>query len=497
MGATVQTIYNFIILVWSETFPRLDWMLISLIAMLSWGCAIHALLTKSDPRAALGWIAVCLMFPPIGPLLYFLFGINRVITQGRRLGGPLTMLLRAGFARHEKKIEHHIQPSMVTETYKPIAVLSDKVTNLPLLAGNRVEPLVNGEEAFPAMIESIRNARKTVFLSTFIFEANQTGRQFIEALREAVQRGVDVRVILDGVGEYYHMPLAGKPFKRAGIPMTRFLPPKLLPPSLYINLRNHRKILVVDSTIGYTGGMNIGDRHLAADRSNLSRVEDIHFRITGPVVSQMEQVFLADWCFCCTGEVPPPVEKNHALNGNALCRVIVDGPNEDLDRLAMILVGAVAAARKRVYIMTPYFLPARDLVGALQAAALRGVDVRVIMPEKNNLPYVKWATSNMLWELLQNGVRVFYQPPPFKHTKLFLVDNFFTIIGSANVDPRSLRLNFEMVLEVYDAALNNNLAARFVEAMSKSRETSLAEVDRRPLIVKLRDSLFWLFMPYL
>lgn len=498
MGATVQTIYNFIILMWTETFPRLDWVLIVFMAVLSWGCALHALLSKSDPRAALGWIAVCLMFPPVGPLFYFLFGINRVITQGRRLGGPLTMLLRLGLDKHEEKVEHHIHPSLVPETHKPIAVLSDKVTRLPLLSGNRLEPLINGEEAFPAMLKSIEQAQHSVYLTTFIFETNTTGRQFIDALKSAMDRGVDVRVILDGLGEYYHFPRAGKLFKRTRIPVVRFLPPKLLPPSLYLNLRNHRKILVVDSHIGFTGGMNIGDRHLAAELANPSRVEDIHFRITGPVVRQMEQVFLADWCFCDTADTPEPKQEPlRTPNGSALCRVVVDGPNEEVDRLALILVGAVAAARKRVYIMTPYFLPSRELVGALQTAALRGVDVRVILPEKNNLPYVKWASNNILWNLLQKGVRIYYQPPPFVHTKLFMVDHFYTIIGSTNIDPRSLRLNFEMVLEVYDEALNNNLTARFNDTLAKSRETTLTEVDQRPLVIKIRDSLCWLFTPYL
>jgi cardiolipin synthase len=163
----------------------------------------------------------------------------------------------------------------------------------------------------------------------------------------------------------------------------------------------------------------------------------------------------------------------------------------------MILVGAVAVARQRVLISTPYFLPARELIGALQTAALRGVDVRILLPSKNNLPYVKWASDNMLWQLLQRGVRIFYHPPPFVHSKVFLVDDFYSIIGSANIDPRSLRLNFEMVLEVFDHSLNLDLADRFESAISKSHETTLARMDGRSLPVRIRDSLCWLFSPYL
>jgi cardiolipin synthase len=255
--------------------------------------------------------------------------------------------------------------------------------------------------------------------------------------------------------------------------------------------------LVVDGVEGFTGGMNIGDRHLAADVAKADRVEDLHFQVTGPVVAQMEQIFLADWRLCTGREEPLPVRSGELRRGDTYCRAIADGPNDDIDKLAMIMVGAAAAARERILIMTPYFLPHRELVGALQAAALRGVTVRILLPAKNNLPYVKWASDNMLWELLKHGVCIAYQPPPFVHTKLSLVDDVYTIMGSANIDPRSLRLNFEMAMEIFDPVLSRTLRGRFVQALARSRETSLAEMDSRSLPVRIRDSLCWLFTPYL
>ncbi len=473
------------------------WLLIGGILFFSWSSALHALLYKRDPRAALAWIAVCIMFPPFGALFYFLFGINRVRTHGQRLGGPLTLFLHMGAGAAEGGIVPAIPPSAVPDAFQPIANLSDRITRQPLLGGNRVESLSNGEEAFPAMLAAIARARQSVYLCTYIFESNFTGRRFIAALAGAVARGVDVRVILDGVGEYYSWPKARWLLKRAKVPVARFFPPRLLPPSIFINLRNHRKILVVDGVEGFTGGMNIGDRHLAADSTRPGRVEDLHFRVAGPVVAQMEQIFLADWRLCTGGEEPLPIRSGDVRRGDAYCRAVADGPNDDIDKLAMILVGAAAAARERIFIMTPYFLPNRELVGALQSAALRGVAVRILLPAKNNLPYVKWASDNMLWELLQHGVRIAYQPPPFVHTKLFLVDDVYTIMGSANIDPRSLRLNFEMVLEIFDAELNQTLRTRFVQALARSREVSLAEMDNRSLPVRIRDALCWLFTPYL
>ena len=176
--------------------------------------------------------------------------------------------------------------------------------------------------------------------------------------------------------------------------MARYIPPRLLPPSLNINLRNHRKLLIVDGRIGFTGGMNIGDHHLTNLENPASQTADIHFQLGGPILSQLQRVFDEDWAFAADETIHPPVETGSA-KGNAICRVITDGPNEDLGKLAMIITSAAALARKRIAIMTPYFLPPPTLINALQAAALRGVDVSIILPQRSNQPLVHWATRNM------------------------------------------------------------------------------------------------------
>jgi cardiolipin synthase len=264
---------------------------------------------------------------------------------------------------------------------------------------------------------------------------------------------------------------------------------------VHVNLRNHRKILVVDGDIAFTGGMNIADYHMLGDGRGF-RVADLHFRLTGPVVGQMEAVFAEDWRFA-TGQALPTPKAAPPQSSAASCRVITDGPNEDLDRLALVLLAAVSAAQRRICIMTPYFLPGRELIGALQAAALRGVAVSILLPGKNNLPYMHWATRNLLWELLQHGVEVRYQPPPFAHTKYLLVDDDYAQVGSANLDPRSLRLNFELNVEVFEADFNAALAAHFAAAWDTSRPVTLAEISRRRLAERTRDALCWLFSPYL
>lgn len=473
----------------------LRWTLLVLVTLFSCLTAVHALTTKRDSRAALGWVAVCLMFPFAGPVLYFFFGINRVRTRAQEMR-----------ARHLFSYGEVYDPAWVADdmpaTDPPLASelgdvarLGSAVGRRALLEGNTVELLRAGEECYPAMLRAIDEAQRSLYLSTYIFETNETGRRFIEALAAATRRHVDVRVIIDGIGEMYSWPHAGRLLRSRGVRVVRFLPPKLFPPTLNINLRDHRKILVADGKVAFTGGMNIGDRHLA-DNQNPSRVIDAHFRLRGPIVGQIESVFFEDWYFL-TGELPETKLDAPEVAGAALCRTIVDGPNEDMDKLQTILVGVVSLARRRLWIMTPYFLPPAGLVAAMQAAALRGVDVCVILPERNNLPYVAWATRNMLWELLQHGVRVCYQPGPFVHTKLLLMDDDYVQIGSANLDPRSLRLNFELVVEVFERAFAMTIAGELEDRRRASREVTLSELAARPLGERVRDASVWLFSPYL
>ena len=465
--------------------------------LLAIAASLHALTTKRDPRAAIGWIAVCVLFPLAGPLLYYFFGINRVRTKARVL-----RQVHGTAPRQEPGAPDlgHLDSSSedrVPAPFKSVFNISEKVTRRPVVGGNRIEMFEGGEKAYRAMLEAISRARSSVFLSSYIFLKDQTGQRFMHALGEAVRRGVDVKVLLDGVGELYSFYRTGAALKKQGVATARFLPPRLIPPNLSLNLRNHRKILTVDGKVGFAGGMNIGDHHLM-NSDNPHRTRDMHFLFEGPLAGQLEQVFLEDWRFATKRGQAPPVsgpadDPWSAVSG----RTIVDGPDENLDKLAHVLTGVISAALNRIIIMTPYFLPSREMVSALNSAALKGVEVIIILPEKSNLPYVHWATRNMLWELLIRGVRVFYQPPPFAHTKIFTIDGNYSLVGSANIDPRSLRLNFEIGVEVFDADFAAKVETYCMETAARSLELALEEMGNRPLPARLRDAFFWLFSPYL
>ena len=467
----------------------LVWVLVLAVVAASVASAGHALLWKRDPRAALGWIVVSLTVPVGGPLLYFVFGINRIRTRAQ--AQPIS-----GHRRDGEKAPASQGPNLPPE-FSELAGIGDAVSRFERTAGNSVEVLHNGEQAYPAMLQAIDEASSHVFLSSYIFETNRTGLDFIDALARAAARGVDTRVVVDGVGELYSRPRASRLLgKHKSIKVASFLPPRLIPPTLHINLRNHRKILIADGRVAFTGGMNIGDRHLAERTDNPDRVVDAHFRFRGPVVGQLQRVFLDIWAFMNRREVET-IASDDGEAGTAMCRSLVEGPDEDIDKLLNVLLAAVSSAREQVAVMTPYFLPPRELVGALKAAALRGVEVAVIVPGHNNLPFVHWASRNMMWELLQRGVRIYLQPPPFVHTKLLMVDRHYVQVGSANMDPRSLRLNFELVVEIYDHGFAAAIDEHFKTVRRRSREITLQEIDSRPLAVRTRDALAWLLTPYL
>jgi cardiolipin synthase len=455
----------------------------------------HALLFKRDPRSALGWIVVCLTLPVAGSVFYWAMGVNRIhrkarqwLESGRRVAGwdrfASTPQIPKAFTLPDNA--RHLSELMT---------LADRVVIAPLIEGNRLTPLVNGDAAYPAMLEAIHAAQKSVHISTYIFDADSVGRSFVDALIEAASRGVDVRLIVDSLGEKYSRPLVRDFFKGTGVQLGRFLPLRY---GGYVNLRTHRKILVVDGAIAFTGGMNIGGRHMVEKPVCRQPVVDMHFRVEGPIVAYLQRVFLEDWYFVAKELVSAPTYfPRLEVKGEALVRSVSDGPDKEFRKLLWLILGGLSCARKSVRIMTPYFIPDRPLISALVTAAMRGVEVTLVLPEKNNLPFVHWASRAYLWEILQHGVKVYYQPAPFVHTKLFLIDDIWALIGSANLDPRSLRLNFELNLEVYDTEFASVVASHFADAIAISREVTLAEVDGRSLAEKMRDCAAKLFSPYL
>ncbi len=470
-----------------EIWPHL---VASVTLLIDLAAAAHVVMYKKDTRAATGWVGIIWLVPVLGVILYVMFGINRVQRRATILRGGRRAAVRAAAAPESV-------PELVATHLFTLAKLVGTLTSRPLLEGNDIHPLIGGDEAYPEMLRAIDDAQDSVALASYIFDNDRAGRMFADALTRAVERGIEVRVLIDAVGARYTWPSIEHALKAGGVRQARFLPTLLPGRWAYANLRNHRKVLIVDGNLGFTGGLNIREGHDLALRP-AHPIQDMHFRIRGPVVGHLQEVFAEDWEFS-TGEtlqgetwfrsIPPA--------GDMLARGITTGPDQDIDKLRIALFGAIACAESSISIVSPYFLPDESLMMALEVAALRGVQVDIVLPQVNNLVLVQWASSALLGDLIDRGCRVWFSPPPFDHTKLMVVDKLWSLIGSANWDPRSLRLNFEFNVECYDAAFAGRLQERIDGRIAAARRISRADVESVPLAVRLRNGIARLFTPYL
>lgn len=457
----------------------------------------HAILTKRDIRAAIGWSGIIWLTPIFGSLLYIMFGVNRIARRAQvlRARQPQPRTSRGAIVESLDSMRESLGPQ--GENLESLAKLVGDVTELPLLAGNRIEPLVNGCVAYPAMIEAIDQAEVSINLSTYIFDNDASGALFRDALGRAVRRGVDVKVLIDDVGRRYSWSTIVPSLRAEGITVASFLPTFVPYSFRYSNLRSHRKLLVVDGRIGFTGGMNIRHGH-TLEATCVHPIQDLHFRLEGPVVGQMQETFALDWGFC-TSEVLsgckwfPPLEQS----GPAFARGIPHGPDEDFDELRMVLLGAIACAQRSIMIVSPYFIPDDTLLSALNVASLRGIEIDIVVPRENNLTFVQWAMTPTIRQLLDYPIRVWQSAPPFDHSKIFVIDGVWSLIGSANWDARSLRLNFEFNIEAYDRQLASMLEALVRDKIRQSTPLTAADIDARPFLLRLRDGVARLASPYL
>jgi cardiolipin synthase len=470
--------------------PLLETLVFLTVHALSWAAICHALLTKRDPRSALGWTATSLLLPVLGPILYLLFGISRAESRAHRL----TRRLAAVEPEYAHPPFPREPPEPVPAHLLEMELPGRYLTNGHLCHGNAVTPLYNGDMTYPAMLDAVNRAESHVYLATYIFKSGAVCGAFAEAMRKAVARGADVRVLIDGIGALYSLSRPWKQLLAQGVTVELFLPPRLFPPNFGINLRNHRKILICDDT-AFTGGINIADSNCLREHPH-DGIQDVHFCCQGPIVHDLRRAFLLNWGFS-TGKYDPLDAPVPPVAGVSRCRLVMDGPGSNIEILNEVFCGVISAARRVIRIMTPYFLPSHDIMASLRSAARRGVEARIVLPGKNNLPYMHWAMLRLLPALLRAGVRLWLQAPPFAHSKLLTIDGSYSQIGSANLDARSLHLNFELNMEIFDAGLHDKLARHIDAAISSGREITLKDLERQALPAKLRNAACWIFSPYL
>lgn len=460
-------------------------------------CVVHVVLYKRDTNAAVSWVGVIVLFPFVGSILYVLFGINRI---KRRATSVRNKLGHVYVGLHQTLGAIDTLDSHLPEDLRHFSMLDRAVNHItarPLLSGNSIMPLVDGDVAYPEMIKAIAGAKRSVCLQTYIFSNDATGLKFVNALKDAKDRGVEVRVLIDAIGLRYSFPSIMGLLLKAGLECSAFQSSLVPWKTPYVNLRNHRKILIVDGEYGFTGGMNISSGNELKTNPSFA-ISDLHFKVRGPVVCHLMDAFAEDWVFA-TGKILGGKEWFPAIEpvGDAFARGITDGPDADMEKQLAVILSAIGCAKKSIKIVTPYFLPESPLINALKVAVLRGVNIEIIVPERNNLRVVGWASTAQQLHVLRTGCHIYHAGAPFDHTKLMIVDDYWATVGSANWDPRSLRLNFEFNIEFYSQNAVGRLCAVFADKLKNSTPYTLSTALGHSLPVKIRNGIARLCTPYL
>ena len=442
-----------------------------------------------NPLKTLPWIIVLVFAPVVGLLFYFFFGQNlskrRIIS--RRTRRRITMQLE------EARDAGH--PG-IPEEYRPLATLLYSTTHSVPLYGSCITPYTDGTSKMEALLAEIARAKHHIHIQYYIFCDDETGCRLRDALVEKVRQGVEVRILYDDVGCSGVKKSFFEGMRREGIEIFSFLHVKFPLFTSKVNYRNHRKIAVIDGRVGFIGGMNIADRYVRGTEWGSWR--DTHFRVEGSGAAGLQVSFLSDWSATtkqqiAAAEYYPPA----ARFTDNIMQIVSSGPFGKWRTLLQADSYAIARARRRVWIQTPYYLPSDVLNSALQEAALAGIDVRLMLPARSDSKVVDLATHSYLDDMMKAGVKILFYMPGFLHSKLLIIDDMLSVIGSANMDFRSFEHNFEVNAFVYDGEFTARMASVFEEDQSRSHPLTPAEWFRRPRSRRVAESLMRVFSPLL
>ncbi len=452
---------------------------------------LHILYHKDDVKSTIGWIGLVWLTPLLGSIIYTIFGINRIRRKALSLRNKGPDLLTVT-GKTAEEIEKEIPPSFLQ-----LLRLGYKVHPQRFSLGNHAQAFVNGDSAYPEMCKLIAAAQKEVLLQSYIFNNDRAGKMFLPALAQAVKNGAKVKMLIDGVGLNYSKPtIAAAVRKIKGVEFSVFLPSKRPVNLPFVNLRNHRKIMIIDGHTAFFGGMNVAEGNLVETQPK-SPIVDITFKVQGPVVDQMSRVFEEDWIFSGKKHfTPASFHAQGTLPGHMPARIIPDGPDSDYGKIELMVLGALACAQKSVQIVTPYFLPGNNVLDALEVAAMRGVEVDLVLPSQSNIFGMDRAMRANFTRLLKKGIKIYRTRPPFDHSKIMLVDHAWLFVGSANWDERSFKLNFECNLECVDKKLAQEVSHIIAQ---KKAISSLEKWDKHtnaPFVQTILDNAFKLLTPY-
>lgn len=458
-------------------------------------------LERKSISSTWAWLVVLNFLPIVGFILYLIFGQNlsrRKIFKWDHIVHQRTKELVTGQMQAIVNREAPFSKSILRD-YNGLIYMNLNNDEAPLSLNNGLTIYTDGEEKFRQLLQDIRAAKHHIHIEYYIFRSDFLGNEIIDALALKAAEGVIVRLLVDDEGSRRLSRKLVRRLTQAGGKFQTFFPGRLPLLNLRINYRNHRKLVVIDGEIGYIGGFNVGDEYLGLS-TKFGYWRDTHLRITGEAVNSIQSRFLLDWNQASGEQVP--FQSYYKLNrtkhyGEVGIQIVSSGPDKKWEQIKNGFIKMILSAKKHVYIQTPYLIPDESLLNAISIASLSHVDVRIMIPDKPDHPFVYWATFSNVGLLLEAGARVYLYQNGFLHAKSMIVDERLATVGTSNLDFRSLRLNFEVNAFIYHEQTAKQLADIFKRDIRLSRELTIGDYKSRSFLIKFKESISRLLSPVL
>lgn len=455
-------------------------------------------LERKDPIATLTWVLVFYIAPVVGFFFYVLLSQNFSRKKLFKLKVIEEKIYGAYIEQQQNKYssgqliinDPKIQP--YTDLIKMNLFNNDSYYS----QDNGITIYTDGNDKFEAVKKSILEAKDHIHMLYYIFQNDELGNEILDLLTKKAKEGVQVRLLVDSVGGRYLKKNTLKPLKDAGGKVELFFKSPIPNINLRINYRNHRKIIVIDGRIGYIGGINIGDEYLGKD-PNFGFWRDTHLKIEGSAVRDLQARFMLDWRNASKDNLSFKYRYFPDISGigNAGVQIMSSGPDSPYERIKQNYIKMINMAKKSIYIQSPYFIPDASILEALKIAALSGIDIRIMIPNKPDHPFIYWATYCNAAELLDYGVKIYTYENGFLHAKTVVVDGMISSVGTANFDVRSFKLNFEVIALIYNSEISEKLKEKFMEDIELSDELTLEVYRQRGVYIRFRESISRLLSP--
>lgn len=467
--------------------------LILIIAIIYWG-------RDRSPRSTMMWIMVLSLLPIIGFFIYLLIGADTRKNNMFRLKKSQDDTIRFLTAQQVEELDNSNNEllSIFPDDYTELARFALTVDNSVITIRNSCQLFFDGQEKFESLLEDIDQAKESIMIEYYIMRSDKLGKRVMKGLAKAAQRGVKVRLLVDAFGGRNFRDRDAKELERHGVDMAVFFPALIKHVNLRMNYRNHRKLVVIDDYIGYIGGFNVGDEYASVTKK-FGYWRDTHLRIEGEAAAALKIRFLQDW-FYASGEDPekePEIKVRPDTDGQTAMQLITSGPDTQYDNIKYAMLKMISSANHSICVQTPYLVPDATLMDTFLLALNQGVEVNIMIPCMPDHPIIYWATTSYAGELAKHGANIYRYDGGFLHAKVLIVDDFISMVGSANMDERSFSLNFEASEIIYSYRVNFDLREQFDLDIEKSTLITKEIYENRPLLQKIKEPFSRLFSPLL